>query len=761
MIRYFRSTLDQTLMDKVYDISTDTYTYDRWFDYRNDREEESKESNQSKESKEKYTLVLPPPNITGILHMGHALNLTMHDILIRWKRLNGYDVLWIPGMDHAGIATQSVIEKQLKIGGMTRYDIGRDKLIERIWSWKQDKGDIIKQQIKKVGCLCDWEKERFTMDTQYQESVKTAFIKLHESNLIYRDMKIINWCPHCETSLSDEEVDQVDETSTLYHINYTIDDESITIKTITPETIFADGGLRTNNILYSNKSAINCMTGQCLPIIIDDTMQTLTNMERIVPSHNEYDYNLAKIHKLYTCEVIDNTGKIYNTNTEYDGQHYLHCRKELGKKFKTEKCKVKVNKCYRCANPVISRLSTQWFVSMKTLAELAIQKSSDIKFYPSHYEKVYLHWLNNIRDWCISRQIWWGHRIPAFYCKACNHCMVMSNAPNKCIKCDSLEIYQDTDVLDTWFSSWLWYCITDRPIDVIISGHDILFFWITRMIIASLFFDNKLPFDNIYLHGIIRDKTGSKMSKSKGNAIDPIDIINTHGADALRYTLISSSPIGTDTKLKLEAFNGGKTFRTKIWNAARYILHRNIDMTCQNNTNINSWILSRLNSVIDQINTSLHNHNFHEYARIIYDFVWNDFCNFYLEITKFYSDNSTNITLKDTFLNILKLLHPLMPFVTDKIWALFNMQVTILNSSWPISNVSAICHVLDSNIEIVRAFITHLRNVKPTHICINNTSFDTEIDYICKITRTTYSSELYTRRDTLSYTFNNVTIFYI
>lgn len=739
-------------MDKIYDISTDTQTYDKWVEYGEDIE---------KDTKEKYTLVLPPPNITGILHMGHALNLTMHDILIRWKRMSGYDTLWIPGMDHAGIATQSVIEKQLKTEGLSRYDIGRDKLIQRIWEWKGEKSNTIKQQIQRVGCLCDWDGERFTMDTEYQEKVKQAFIKLHQSNLIYRDMKIINWCPHCETSLSDEEVDTVDETSTLYHIKYKMDDEIITIKTCTPETMFGDKGLRTYNILYTDKQAINCITGHCLPIIIDTTMQVDTTIERITPSHSEYDYNLAKIHSLPTCEVIDNKGRMCNTNTEYDGQHYLQCRKKLGEILKTEKCKTKVSKCYRCANPVLSRLSTQWFVSMKELADLAIQKSNDIKFYPPHYEKVYLHWLTNIRDWCISRQIWWGHRIPAFYCQKCNHCMVTSNIPDKCIKCNSSDIYQDTDVLDTWFSSWLWYCITDRPIDIIISGHDILFFWITRMVMASLFFHNKLPFDNIYLHGIIRDKTGAKMSKSKGNAIDPMDIINTYGADALRYTLISISPMGTDTKLKLESFNQGKTFRTKLWNAARYILLRNNNTTYENNTNINSWIWSRAHSVINQINTSLHNHNFHEYARIIHDFVWNDFCNFYLEIVKFYSDTITSTTLKDIFLLILKLLHPIMPFVTDKIWTLFNMQDTILNSSWPQYNPSLISNILHSNTDIVRAFITHLRGAKPTHIYINNTSPNTEIDYICKITRTTYLPELHTREDKLSYTFNNVTIFYI
>jgi len=523
-------------MDKHYDITSDTDIYQEWINNNNNNKNQST-----------FNLILPPPNVTGILHMGHALNVTIHDIIIRWKKMNGEEVCWIPGMDHAGIATQNVVEKQLRLENKTRHQIGREQLIERIWKWKDQNSSIILDQLKKVGCLCNWDQERFTMDDEYQLTVKQSFIKLYQAGLIYRDKKIINWCVRCEISLSDEEVIKTPTNGYLYHIKYSLEEgDCVIIATSRPETLFGDVALacNPNDLRYKNligRKVRVLIVNRLIPIIAADEVDINfgTGLIKITPAHDETDFIIGQRNKLEIIEIIDNKGNICNTTTEFDGMDRIKCRNKLITQLKCESHLYHKTDhiCYRCNTNIEYKLSLQWFLKMQPLADLALNQISNINFYPSHYHKIYLHWLTNIKDWCISRQIWWGYRIPIYYCQGCGNLKVDEKVPISCDYCQHTNFEQETDVLDTWFSSWLWpYTLkleSSFPLPLIISGADILFFWIIRMIMAGLFFTGKLPFSNIYLHGIIRDQNNEKMSKSKGNVLNPIDIINKHGADTL------------------------------------------------------------------------------------------------------------------------------------------------------------------------------------------------------------------------------------
>ena len=744
-------------LDKYYDIAQDKQIYSQW------------DSTSKPNEKEPYTLILPPPNITGILHMGHALNCTIQDILIRWKKLNGYNTLWIPGTDHAGIATQYVIEKQLLAEGKTKHDLGREEFLKRTWEWKQKSGSTILNQLKEIGCLCDWSRERFTMDAQYQEFMTAAFIKLSEAGYIYRGYRMINYCPRCQTSLSEDEITKKDGKGQLHLLKYKIPgtDEHLTIATSRPETLFGDTaiGLNPNDPRadkYKGKMVSIPLIGRKIPIILDETidMKFGTGVLKITPGHDFNDYDLGQKHQLPLLTILDQSGKICGTGTQYDGYDRYACRKLLLADLKTQglyEGSIEYNKqsrhCYRCATEIEPSHSQQWFLSMKELAQRALDAQDELNFFPDYQRKIYIQWLTNIKDWCIGRQLWWGHRIPAYHCADCQH-ITIGTKITSCSKCSSGKVEQDSDSLDTWFSSWCWpFAIFKNPedlkyyypIDTIISGSDILFFWITRMIMASLFFTDKLPFKNIYLHQLIRDENNEKMSKSKGNAIDPLSIVSQIGADALRYTIISKTKtsVGQDIKLGMNDFDTGKLFRTKLWNGAKYIILRRTGQAftklplIDNPTQINCWITSRLHQTIININKALETYQFWTYAEHLYNFIWTDFCSFYLEITKYYSDALTLSTLNSTFQSILLLAHPLMPFVTEKLHrALFDAPL-LNQQSWPLADPSLIDSALEQQITRIQLLITDLRRCSSllTSFAFPPSYLSSEIDYIAKLTK--------------------------
>lgn len=756
-------------IDKHYDFSEDPRIYQRWI------------QNGFAHSKEKpnYIITLPPPNITGVLHMGHALNTTIQDILIRWKKLQGYDTLWIPGIDHAGIATQHVIERQLVAEKKTRFDVGREALIDRIWEWKEQNGTIIFDQIKQLGCLCDWDRSRFTMDPKYQDVVRRAFIELYEAGLIYRGERLINWCPRCETSLSNEEVKGKEITGKLYFIRYPLVDGTgfLTIATSRPETMFGDVAIACNPDDERYKKYIGSkvripIINREIPVIADTFVDPHfgTGLVKITPSSDFRDAEVGKQHHLDPIKTIDSKGHLCNTGSpKYDGMYRAKARNEIlmelflsGSLEKDISYPTIQYQCYRCETEIEPFLSKQWFVKMKPLADLAIERVDELNFHPEHYRKTYLNWLTNIQDWCISRQIWWGHQIPVYHCSnpKCSEIYVVESKPDRCSKCGSSELIQDSDVLDTWFSSWLWpFAVgeTDFPQSVIVSGFDIIFFWIARMIMGSLFFTEQLPFKDVYLHGVIRDGTNQKMSKSKGNPIDPVSIIKNYGADALRFSLILKSPMGSDTKLDPKCFELGKSFKTKLWNAFRYVQSKQVESrSCDdvelnpnvNNTHINQWILSRLHSTIQDLTQYLSEYNFAGYADYLQRFIWSDFCSFYLEVTKFYSDPTTVQTLRDVFKAIVILTHPIMPFITEKIWITGiapagiapagTPNASILNEAWPQVDSKLIDKELETNMEKIRSRITEIRgNMKEFSVLMfTKPKLLSELDYMAKLTNT-------------------------
>lgn len=701
-------------------------------------------------TKPPYSIVIPPPNVTGSLHMGHALNNTLQDILIRYHKLNGYETIWIPGTDHAGIATQNVVEKMLQNEGLTRHDLGREKFIERVWKWKEESGGTIINQLKRLGTACDWKRERFTMDEGLSKAVREVFVTLYKEGLIYQSNYIVNWCPRCHTALSDLEVEHEEKDGAIYEIKYPIKgtDQFIIIGTTRPETMLGDTAIAVHpeDYRYSSlvgKTAILPILNREIPIIADEyvSIDFGTGALKVTPAHDPNDFLLGKKHNLEEINIFDENGIINENGGKYCGKERFEARKlivdeleKLGLINKINKHIHKVGGCYRCKTVVEPRISKQWFVKIKPLADEAIKavERGDIKIYPQNWEKTYYEWMYNIRDWCISRQIWWGHRIPVWYCSDCEHLTVSTQDPSSCERCGSKNIEQDKDVLDTWFSSALWPFSTMGwpeknktiekfyPTSCLVTGFDILFFWVARMIMTGLKFMKKEPFKDVYIHALVRDQYGQKMSKSKGNVIDPLVIIDKYGADSFRFTLASLAAQGRDIKLSEDRIEGYRNFVNKIWNASRFIMMNIGDYTpstpLTEKLNIeDKWILSKLDETSKRVAKSIESYNFNEAASEIYNFFWLTFCDWYIEFIKhriFNNDNKESAIDTATYVlkNSLIILHPFMPFLTEYIYKMIGDKDSIMLEEYP-SNIPYFKNE-KSEIETIIDFISLVRTVR-------------------------------------------------
>lgn len=664
--------------------------------------------------KDPFTIVIPPPNVTGILHMGHILNNTLQDIMIRYKKMQGYETLWLPGTDHAGIATQNVVEKELAKEGKTRFDIGRKKMIEKIWDWKEKNGNLIIDQLKKLGSSCDWSRERFTMDDGLSDAVKEVFIQLYEEDLIYKGKYIINWCPRCETALADDEVEHEDKNSKLWYIKYPFKNDKnkfVEVATTRPETMLGDTAVAVSpsDERYKNlvgEKVIIPLVNREVEIIADEFVDSEfgTGCVKVTPAHDPNDFEIGQRNGLEKILVIDEKGKMNsNAGEKYQGLDRYSCREKIINDLdeknllsKIENYAHSVGHCYRCDTVIEPYLSSQWFVRMKPMAEGALEmvKNGKIKFQTPRWEKVYINWLENIHDWCISRQIWWGHRIPVYYCDECGETIVAKEEPEACPHCHSNSITQDSDVLDTWFSSWLWPFSSMGwpektadldyffPTDVLITDPGIIFFWVARMVMASLKFTHKIPFKNVYIHGTVLDENKIKMSKSLGNSPDPIEIINKFGADAVRFSMVFNTPKGNNVVYNDSLIETGRNFANKIWNAARFVFmnaEKLVEIPDINQLKLDladKWILHRLNEVSKNITNFYDEYRFNDATHIIYDFFWNEFCAWYLEIVKdrIYNSDDTEAIQTGNYLILyvldhsLRMLHPVMPFITEEIW---------------------------------------------------------------------------------------------
>ena len=695
--------------------------------------------------KKPFTIVMPPPNITGKLHMGHALDETMQDILIRFKRMQGFEALWVPGTDHASIATEAKVVEQLKKEGLSKEEIGREKFLERTWQWKKEYGGNIVNQLRKLGASCDWSRERFTMDEGCSRAVREFFVKLYEKGLIYRGEKIINWCPNCKTSISDSEVNFKEMDGNFWHINYKLVDslDHVTVATTRPETMFGDVALAVNpkDPRYSHligKKVIVPVVEREIPIIADDyvDIEVGTGVLKITPAHDPNDFEVGQRHNLPIINVMDENGKMNENAILFTGLDRYEARNQLvgllckgGYLEKTESIHHNVGTCYRCSTTVEPRVSTQWFVKMDELSKPAIDcvKNNKTKFVPERFSKIYFHWMENIKDWCISRQLWWGHRIPVWYCKKCGKMTVSKDTPDVCKHCGSNEIYQDNDTLDTWFSSGLWpFSVLGwpektpeldyfYPTNVLVTGYDIIFFWVAKMIFSSLEMTGKEPFENILIHGLVRDSQGRKMSKSLGNGVDPLEIIEKYGADALRFSLMLGNSPGNDMRFFNEKVEASRNFANKIWNAARFI-HLNTDNQAlekgipEEIGDIDSWIISRLNTVISEVTNNLDKFELGIAAQNIYDFVWDEFCDWYIEFSKIEGKKEVLLFVVDS---ILKLLHPFMPFVTEEIWKSFqNTDGSIMIEKYPEFNKKYINKNAEYNINVLMSVIKSIRNIR-------------------------------------------------
>jgi valyl-tRNA synthetase len=721
--------------------------------------------------KKPYTIVIPPPNITGILTMGHVLNNTLQDVFIRWRRMQGYEACWIPGTDHAGIATQHVVEKALLKEGINRRQIGREEFVERVWRWKELYGGTIIKQLRKLGTSCDWNRERFTMDEGLSEAVKEVFVQLHEKGLIYRGKYIVNWCPKDHTALSDDEVNHSESNGHLWYIKYPFADGSgfVTVATTRPETMLGDTAVAVNpkDIRYKNligKMLLLPIAKREIPIIADDFVDASfgTGAVKVTPAHDPNDFQIGNRHSLEKLIIMDTSGAMNdNVPKKYRAMDRYQCRRELlrdlekeGLLEKTESHVHSVGHCYRCDTVIEPYLSDQWFVKMKPLAEPALKVVQDgtIQFYPDRWVKVYEHWMTNIRDWCISRQLWWGHRVPAYYCttKGCDGLVVARSMPHSpCPTCGKTAYRQDDDVLDTWFSSWLWpFSTLDwpkenadleyfYPTDTLVTAPDIIFFWVARMIMAGLEFKGKVPFRHVYFTSIIRDMQGRKMSKSLGNSPDPLDVIATYGADALRFTVLYLAPIGQDVLYSNEKCEMGRNFANKLWNAGRFLMmnRQAIDDSAAEKTVIplvgaqpildisDKWILSRYNSTIKDITESLEKFRVNEAVKALYDFLWHDYCDWYVEFVKNRLADTVDVNLKRSIVKramriyeeTLKLLHPFMPFVTEEIWQHIEdraQQESIMNAPWPKIDESQINIVAEREMIFLQDVITSIRSIR-------------------------------------------------
>ena len=680
-------------------------------------------------SKKPYTIVIPPPNITGKLHMGHALDETIQDLLIRYKRMQGYNTLWLPGTDHAAIATEAKVVAKLKEEGISKEDLGREEFLNRAWEWKKEYGGIIINQIKKLGCSCDWDRERFTMDEGLSNAVKHVFVELYNKGLIYKGKKMINWCPYCKTSISDAEVEYEEEPTHLWHIKYKVKGEEnryVIVATTRPETMLGDTGVAVHpaDERYKDlvgKTVILPIMNKEIPVVADEFVEKEfgTGAVKLTPAHDPNDYESGERHGLEVVEVFDETGKMNDLVPEYEGMDLYEARekiveklKEIGALVKIEDYTHNVGKCYRCHHRIEPKISEQWFVKMDTLAKPAIDavRNGEVKFIPERFDKTYFNWMENIRDWCISRQLWWGHRIPAYYCKECGNMQVSESEITKCNKCGSKNIEQDDETLDTWFSSALWPFSTlgwpeqtedfkyFYPTDTLVTGYDIIFFWVARMIFSAIEHTGKAPFKNVFIHGIVRDSQGRKMSKSLGNGIDPIEVIDKYGTDALRFSLILGISPGNDIRYMPEKLEAASNFANKLWNASKFVLgnlenYKEIEFKDIKDdlTYADKWILSKLNVLVAEITNNIDGFELGVFAQKIYDFIWNEFCDWYIEMVKprLYNENDKTklaamYTLNKVLADSLKLLHPIMPFITEEIYTkLYNNDESIMISKWP------------------------------------------------------------------------------
>ena len=659
--------------------------------------------------KKPYTIVMPPPNITGQLHMGHALDNTLQDILIRWRRMQGYSALWLPGTDHASIATEAKIVEAMRKEGITKEDLGREKFLERAWEWKKEYGGRIVSQLKKMGSSCDWERERFTMDEGCSKAVKEVFVRLYNKGLIYRGERIINWCPHCKTSISDAEVEFEEQAGHFWHLRYPLTDGSgyLELATTRPETLLGDTAVAVNPSDERYKDLVGKtltlpLVGREIPIVADDYVDVDfgTGVVKITPAHDPNDFQVGLRHNLPVINVMTDDAKIVDDYPKYAGMDRYEARDAIVKDLdkggflvKVEKHDHNVGTCYRCHSTVEPRVSKQWFVKMDELAGPAIEcvKSGKTKFVPERFNKIYYHWMENIRDWCISRQLWWGHRIPAYYCDECGEVTVAKEMPEKCPKCGCTHLHQDEDTLDTWFSSALWPFSTlgwpDKtpeldyyfPTNTLVTGYDIIFFWVARMIFSSVEQMDSQPFDTVFIHGIVRDENGVKMSKSLGNGIDPLLVIDQYGADALRMFLATGNSPGNDMRYSEKRVEACRNFANKLWNASRFV-HMNIDDYDVKNElpatleTEDKWILHTLNNVAKEVNENLEKFELGIALSKIYDFIWNSYCDWYIELCKarLQSEGETAQNARQVLIyvldKILKLLHPFMPFITEEIW---------------------------------------------------------------------------------------------
>ena len=701
-----------------------------------------------------YTIVIPPPNVTGKLHMGHALVMTLQDILIRYKKLKGFNTLWIPGTDHAAIATEVKVVEKLKKEGKTKEEIGREAFLKEAWDWTHEYGGTIITQLKSLGCACDWTRQRFTLDEGLSKAVEKVFIDMYNKGAIYRGNRMINWCPTCKTSLSDAEVEFEEEPTHLWHIRYYTKDkkEYVTVATTRPETMLGDTAVAVHpdDERYKNligKKVIVPLVNREIPVIADEFVEKEfgTGCVKITPAHDFNDYEAGLRHGLEIIEVFDEKGIMLNLVPKYKGMGLMEARKEIVKDLqelnaleKIEDYTHNVGKCYRCHNTIEPRISMQWFMKMEELAKPAIEvvKSGKIKFVPERFDKIYFHWMENVKDWCISRQIWWGHRIPAYYCEECGEIMVEAEMPEKCTKCGSKKIHQDQDTLDTWFSSALWPFSTMGwpeetedykyffPTNTLVTAYDIIFFWVARMIFSSLEHTKQIPFDTVFMHGLVRDAQGRKMSKSLGNGIDPIEIIEKYGADSLRFSLVQNMTLGNDVKYSEEKAMATKNFANKIWNASKFVL-ANIDESLRDYKEENlriedKWILNKLDKLASDVTNNIEKYEIGIAANKIYDFIWSEFCDWYIEIVKprLYSKEDeakkeAMYTLNHVLVTSLKLLHPFMPFITERIYKeLIVDKESIMLESWPEEKENFRYNNEEEEIEVLKSIITNIRNIR-------------------------------------------------
>ncbi|TYZ30804.1 valine--tRNA ligase [Selenomonas caprae] len=710
-------------------------------------------------SKKPYSMVIPPPNVTGQLHMGHALDNTLQDILIRYHRMQGFNTVWVPGCDHAGIATQAKVEGALREEGTNRYELGREKFLERVWDWKEQYGNRIMYQLRTLGSSCDWDRQRFTMDEGCSKAVREVFVSLYEKGLIYQGTRITNWCPDCNTAISDIEVEHETEQGHLWHLRYQVKgtDQYVEIATTRPETMFGDTGVAVHpdDERYKDivgKTLILPIVNREIPLFADEYVDKSfgTGAVKVTPAHDPNDFEMGQRHHLEEIKVISNTGKMMEGAGKYEGMDRYECRKalvkeleELGVLVSVEEHEHAVGHCSRCHSTIEPLVSKQWFVKMESLAKPAIEavKSGKIQFVPERFSKIYIQWLENIRDWCISRQLWWGHRIPAWYCDDCGETSVSRTDLTECPHCHSKHIHQDEDVLDTWFSSGLWPFETMGwpekteelehfyPTATLVTGYDIIFFWVARMVMMGLEFGKDIPFKHVFIHGLVRDSQGRKMSKSLGNGIDPVEVVEKYGADTLRFMLITGNTPGNDMRFYWERVESARNFANKIWNASRYMLmnlegfDKDFVPAEEDYTLSDRWILSRYARTVRDVTENLDKFELGEAGRMIYEFLWNEFCDWYIELTKARLYDTENVRARNTALYVLshvlegtlRLLHPFMPFLTEEIWQKVphaeNIK-SIMISEWPQADAARISDAIEAQMTAIMESIKSIRNMR-------------------------------------------------